>query len=269
MQVSNFNLSIEGQPRAEGPELLTDGWTFQCLSFILKGSVLLGETPPTHKVTLVKEPSRSPVGMGWRAGWIQVNVQEWYWALYRSPGGKEAWLKTWPGYEAIDNADKDATDIFYSLKAPFYQQLSKSSPLAGLEFKDLPSAAFEATLKNPGGGQSVLASIGVRLSFVCALAARDPDDAVYVLQWVPWYVQWLCDFKLGAAELEPRPVREKTKAHCGKERHGAPEILIRAIANSWGQKTAIYHVTYDKPALRQLAGPQIEAELGRLRRLAG
>jgi hypothetical protein len=268
MQVSNFNLSVIGQPRAEGPELLERDWTFQCLGFRLAGSVLLGETAPPHKVTRAKEPSRSPIHMGWRAGWIQVSVQEWYWALYRSPGGKEAWLQTWPGYEAIDNADREATDIYYNLKWPFYQELSKSSPLALLKFVDLPIAAFPPTIADPGGGQSVLANIGVRLSFVCALAARDPDDAVYVTQWVPWYVQWMCDFKLGAAELEPRPVRDKTKALCGKARHGAPEILIRAIAASWGQKSANYHATFDKPALRRLAGPQIEAELGRLRRLA-
>lgn len=269
MQVSNFNLSVKGEPRAEGPELLKGGWTFQCLGFKLEGSVLLGETAPPHKVTLAKEPSRSPVGMGWRAGWIQVSVQEWYWALYRSPGGKEAWLMTWPGYEAIDNADREATDIFYKLDAPFYQQLSKARPLAGLGFVDLPIAAFAPTFADPGGGQSVLASIGVRLSFVCALAARDPEDAVYVTQWVPWYVQWMCDFKRGAAELEPKPAMDKTKGRCGKARHGAPEILIRAIAASWGQKNANNHATFDKPVARQLRDAQIEAELARLRRLAG
>jgi len=268
MQVSNFNLVLKSQPRAEGPELIKGGWTFQCLGLELGGSVLLGETPPPHTLTLAKEASRSPVGMGWRAGWIQVSVQEWYWALYRSPGGKAAWKLTGPGYEAVDNADREATDIFFKLDAPFYQLLGKSSPIANLVFWDYPIAAFEPIFVDPAGGRSTLESIGVRLSFVCALAARDPDDAVYVMKWVPWYVQWLCDFKPGAAELVPRPVAGKTKAVCGKERFGVPDILRRTLASSWGSKNANYHATFDTPALRELRGSQIDAELARLRALA-
>ena len=268
MPISSFNFAVTSQPRAEGPELVTGSWTFQCLGLGLQGSVLLGETAPAHGVTLAKEASRSPVGMGWRAGWIQVSVQDWYWALYRSPGGKAAWTLTWPGYEAIDNADREATDIFFKLGPPFYQLLGKSNPLAALTFWDYPIAAFEPAFVDPGGGRCALESIGVRLSFVCALAARDPEDAVHVMKWVPWYVQWMCDFRPGAAGLEPRPVAGKTTALCGKERPGAPDILKRALAASWGEKNANYHATFDKPVVREFRGSQIDLELARLRRLA-
>jgi len=71
------------------------------------------------------------------------------------------------------------------------------------------------------------------------------------------------------AELEPRPVPGRTRALCGKPRHGVPDILRRLLASSWGQKNANYRATFDQPALRRLTGPQIDAELGRLRDLAG
>jgi hypothetical protein len=200
--------------------------------------------------------------MGWRIGWIQVNVQEWSWALYRQSSGA-ATLRTWPNYSALDNGDLYGHDLFYLIRSPYYQELSASKPLGSIEFKDLPTAPFAPTLSMPGG-IALLSDIGLRLNFVCALAARAPDDAVHILQWIPWYVQWGCEFTRGDGSLVPHKIAAATKAGVGQvQLTGAPPVLVRAIANANGP-TAIVLANADP--LQTVLGTKAEAD-ARLRQL--
>jgi hypothetical protein len=80
----------------------------------------------------------------------------------------------------------------------------------------------------------LLSDIGVRLSFVCALVARAPDDALYVLQWIPWYVQWSCEFAPGLDGRGFRKIAAGTKAGTGAVQTGVPPILAQALAGARG-----------------------------------
>ena len=97
-----------------------------------------------------------------------------------------------------------------------------------VEFVDMPISEFPLRLGG-GAGNGPLSAIGLRLSFVCALAARAPDDALYVLAWVPWYVQWSYDFTEGVPRPVPRRLALGTKAGAGPVQSGCPEILTRAL----------------------------------------
>lgn len=262
MHVVQSSLSVASQPRAEGPELVGGDWTFQCLGLKLNGAVRLGDKPAPDPATIALPASKSPVGMGWRMGWVQVNVQEWYWALYRKPDGQSATLLRWPTYTALDNQDRDGRDIFYAIKAPFYRQLEGSDPSGSIEFVDMPIAKFKPKLAM-AGGEAPLSHIGVRLSFVCALAARGPDDALYVLKWVPWFVQWSCDFVAGRGTQVAKKQTMGTKALAGAEQSGIPTVLKQALGSATGSTANV--LANAAPTTTVLAGPAIEQELRRLR----
>ena len=94
-------------------------------------------------------------------------MQEWSWALYRQTSGGAATLCNSPNYAALDNGDRYGNDLFYLVRAPFYQELSGTRSSGLIEFVDLPTARFKPMLSMQGG-VALLSDIGVRLSFVCA-----------------------------------------------------------------------------------------------------
>jgi hypothetical protein len=231
VDIAAFGVQILSSPRAEEPELRSDRCVFQCLGLKLAGSARLGASAQLG-LRPILPAARNPIGVGWRIGWVQVNVQEWRWALFSGAGRDEAVLQEWPGTSILDTADDAGRDIFCSLERPFYQVLTDSMPGA-VEFVDMPISEFPLRLGG-GAGNGLLSAIGLRLSFVCALAARAPDDALFVLSWVPWYVQWSYDFAEGA----PRPVAKRlplgTKAGIGPVQSGCPDVLTRALTAPGG-----------------------------------
>ena len=119
------------------------------------------------------------------------------------------------------------------IRTPYYQELSANQPSGSIEFTDLPIARFKP--RQPmSGADALLSDIGVRQSFVCALVARAPDDALYVLQWIPWYVQWSCEFAPGPAGLVPRKIAARTRAGIGPVQTGVPPILAQVLAGAPG-----------------------------------
>lgn len=233
MNIVQSSLTAPSPPRAEGPEFVQGEWTFQCLGLQLNGTAQLGNTPAPMKSNPALPASKSPIGMGWRIGWVQVNVQEWSWALYRQTSGESATLLNWPNYTALDNGDRNSHDLFYLIRTPYYQELSANQSSGSIEFTDLPIARFKP--RQPmSGGDALLSDIGVRQSFVCALVARAPDDALYVLQWIPWYVQWSCEFAPGPAGLVPRKIAARTRAGIGPVQTGVPPILAQVLASARG-----------------------------------
>lgn len=262
MQIIQSTLTVDSRPRAAGPEIYQGDWTFQCLDLKLLGTAQLGDSASPVKPSPTLPPSKSPVGMGWRIGWVQVNAQEWYWALYRDASGQSATLQTWPTYSALDNEDRDGNDLFYKVATGFYQQLGENQRSGSIGFVDMPLARFKPKI-SVQGGDALLSSIGVRLSFVCALAARDPDDALYVLKWVPWFVQWSCDFASGPRGLVANPLAAGTKAGVGQVQTGVPAILAQALANARGSTAQVQ--ANDNPRSTILSGQEIENQLTRLR----
>lgn len=236
MNIIQSSLTAPSPPRAEGPErpeIYQRDWTFQCLGLKLQGTAQLGNTPAPMKSNPALPASKSPIGMGWRIGWVQVNVQEWSWALYRQTSGESATLLNWPIYTALDNGDRDSHDLFYRVVEPYYQELNANRPSGSIEFTDLPIARFKPGLPM-SGGDALLSDIGVRQSFVCALVARAPDDALYVLQWIPWYVQWSCEFAPGLDGRGFRKIAAGTKAGTGPVQTGVPPILAQVLAGARG-----------------------------------
>ncbi len=265
MNIVQSSLQCVSPPRAEGPEQVDGQWTFQCLGLKFKGTAQLGNSPPPIKPSLALPASRSPIGMGWRMGWVQVNVQEWYWALYRKSSGEPATLQSWPTYTALDNGDRSGNDLFYQVRSPFYQALSERQPTVVIEFIDLPMAQFKPKLSMQGA-DALLSDIGVRLSFVCALVVRDPDDALYVLQWIPWYVQWSCEFAPGLNGVGYRKLAAATRAGVGTVQTGVPRVLTQGLANARGP-TAIVLADATPTSTLLMKKPDIDAKLRQLRNL--
>lgn len=259
MDISAFDVQIQSSPRPEEPELRSDRCVFQCLGLKLGGSARLG-TATQLRLQPVLPAARDPLGVGWRIGWVQVNVQEWRWALYRGTGHDDAVLLEWPGYTVLDTADDAGRDIFCSLERPFYQKLSDSTP-GNVEFVDLPVS--EVPLKPGGGAAGLLSAIGLRLSFVCALAARAPDDALFVLSSVPWYVQWSYDFAEGGSRPVPKRLGPGTKAAVGPVQPGCPDVLTRALTSPRGGSANVAAAA--PPKVTALKASQVQFQLQMLR----
>jgi hypothetical protein len=261
MDISAFDVKLASPPQASAPEFRPDTCVFQCLGLRLVGSAKLGNSPSPRKLQPVLPPEKYPIGMGWRIGLVQVNVQEWCWALYRAGGRDEAVLQEWPTYTMLDTAGDSGRDIFCSIQKPLYQELSDSIP-GYVEFVDIPINEFQLKL-GAAAGNGTLCAIGLRLSLVCALAARAPDDALYVLQWVPWYVQWSYDFVAGT----PRPTATKlpmgTKAAAGPVQVGCPQVLAQALADFRGRSANV--VASAPPRSSILRGALIQSRLQALR----
>jgi hypothetical protein len=261
MEVSSSTVKVVSQPRAETPEIQSDVCVFQCLGLKLQGSAAIGSSASALKPKPVLPPQKYPVGMGWRIGWVQVNTQEWRWALYRTAGSEDAILQESPSYGVLDTEDDAGRDIFTRLDNPAYQVLSSPAP-GNVEFIDFPVDKFLVKL-GAAEGNRILSAIGIRLSFVCALAARAPDDALYVLQWVPWYVQWSYDFLAAPSGLTPTRLPVGCKAQAGPVRSGCPQVLSDAIQGPRGRSANV--MTRLPPRSTRLSGPQLQARLQVLR----
>lgn len=264
MEISASDMQVQSPPRAEEPEYRNDKWVFQCLGLKIAGGARLGNAPP-RKLQPVVRAATYPVGAGWRVGWVQVNVQERRWALFGGPGQGQTVLQEWPGYTVLDTADDAGRDLFCSLQRPFYAPLTETSP-GRVEFVDLPINEFPARL-DAGAGGGALSAIGLRLSFVCGLAVRAPDDALYVLQWVPWYVEWSYDFAGGPAGPVARRLPAGTNAAAGGAQTGCPEVLRAALAGPRGGSANI--AAGALPTSTVLNGPQVASRLQSLRNRGG
>ena len=121
MEISESHVKVASSPRAAEPVSGSNSCVFQCLGLKLEGSAKLSNSPSPAKAQPVLPASKYPIGMGWRRGWIQVNVQERCWALYRAGGRDEATLLEWPNYTAMDRADDiGSSDVFCDVRAPSY-----------------------------------------------------------------------------------------------------------------------------------------------------
>jgi hypothetical protein len=259
MDIAKSSLVINGAPRPNAPEMIGNRWVFQSLGFELQGSTTIVDKGDKAIAKPVVPARANPAGVGWRIGWIQVSKQDWSWALYRSTTGNDATLLEWPGYTAMDRKDRaNPGDLFTTLADGSYQILEGSRP-GQIVFKDKPHDDYAPNLAGATGNH-VLSAVGLRLSFVCALAARAPDDALYVLQWVPWYVQWSYDVVQGKTPTALTGCR----AAAGPVSPGpTPRILIDALAGANGPSAN--ELAQRAPQSVSLKGPMIDVQLRRLR----
>jgi len=235
LSIKSVRMTVTGAPNAVRPDLLRDGTVkFWCEDLKVKGVVGLGEGAPhpdSSRFTVLPRTLTSPVGMGWRAGWVQLCAQEEVWAIYRGETPADGTIRaTWPTYEALDTASSDNSEVLVSFKEPFYQTLSQEKPTANIEFMDIPIQEFESTMMNTVTKKTNTIAVAVaRFSFILALAARDPEDNLHLLQWVPWWVRWESTFKLTGGLLTEQPVDRRTQGGNGNPGYGIPPKLVNLI----------------------------------------
>jgi hypothetical protein len=227
-----------GTPVACPPEVKAGIVTFQCLKLLVRGSVELG-TPPAGaapvRETLFPRPHSYPIGLGWRVGWIQLCCQEEVWGLYRGKTPTDGtMLAKWPPGEALDMQSTDTRDLFVKMSGQFYKYLTPDSRSAVIEMQDFPIQQFHASLLNKATMKdNELAVAVVRLSFILALAVRDPDDHLHVLRSINWWVRCETTFKPGAdGVLVATTVPSKTGAGLTNPHDGGPPKLMSAIAGA-------------------------------------
>jgi hypothetical protein len=261
MEVAAGHVAILSQPRAEEPEIVAGLWTFQSLGLKFRATASLGDSSKLGKATPALPASKFPVGSSWRIGWVQVCVQEWSWSLYQAARRDEATLLESVPYTALDTATTDGRDIFSGLDAPSYSKLV-GTQAATVDYVDLPDCQFQTAL-GAGVDRQPLSAVGIRLSFACALAARAPDDALYVLQWVPWFVQWSYDFADGPTGQNATRRPLGTKAAAGPIQSGIPPLLVQTLPGASGPSA---NVLADRPKKSTvLKGPQLKSRLASLR----
>lgn len=246
-----------GSAPAPGTKLMT----FEAADLKITGKISTGGGTGPRALQPVLPASLSPIGMGWRAGWVQVNVQERCWALYRSSDRAEAVLRQWPSYTRLDVRGTDTRDPFCSMDRPYYAALPKAGEIE-LVFGDRPYQQLEPKLGAADGG-GVLSAAGIRWSFVCGLAVRAPDDALFVPCHVPWFVEWSYDFDPTPTGPSPRRRGTNTPAAAGPVRPGAPPVLVGALKAPAGRSAN--DVASSTPTSKVLKGDEITRTLTRLR----
>lgn len=236
--INSVRMTVAGAPDAVRPEILRDGTVkYWCESLKVKGVVGIGEGahPDADRFAVIPRTLTHPLGIGWRAGWVQLCCQEEVWAIYRgeTPGDGTIRAK-WPSWEALDTASRDNSEVLVSFDAPFYQRLNADKPTANLEFMDIPIQTFATTMMNSVTKKTNTIAVAVaRFSFILALAARDPEDNLYLLQWVPWWTRWESTFKTTGTGLNKtlteQRVDRRTQGGTGNPSYGIPQKLINII----------------------------------------
>jgi len=236
--INSVRMTVAGAPDAVKPEILRDGTVkFWCEALKIKGTVGIGEGahPDASRFVVIPRTRTHPLGIGWRAGWVQLCCQEEVWAIYRgeTPGDGTIRAK-WPPYETLDTASRDNSEVLVSFNAPFYQQLNADKPTANLEFFDIPIQTFETTMDNTVTKKVNTIAVAVaRFSFILALAARDPEDNLILTQWVPWWVRWESTFTTTGTGLNKtlteQRVDRRTQGGTGNPSYGIPVKLVNLI----------------------------------------
>jgi hypothetical protein len=236
LSIARGRLAVAGVPDAVRPDIRNGIVKFWCDNFKATGEVALAEGPPDADIARtprIPRAASSPVGMGWRAGWVQLCCQEEVWAIYRGANPSDGTIRArWPSYEALDTFSSDSSDVFVTFRAPFYKELSAASPLASIEFVDIPIHEFETTLMNNVTRKINTIAVSVaRFSFILALAVKDPEDHLHVVKWLPWWARWESTYQLGGAAnvLTDTPVRSRTQGGTGNPQFGVPANLLNAI----------------------------------------
>jgi hypothetical protein len=236
--INNVRVTVTTAPTAVRPEILRNGIVkFFCNDLRVKGVVGLGEGthPDAGRFVVIPRTGISTIGMGWRAGWVQLCCQEEVWAIYRGENPGDGTIRAkWAPYEAIDTESRDNSEVMAAFRAPLYETMSADKPTANIEFMDVPVHEFESTLMNTVTKKENTIAVAVaRFSFILALAARDAQDTLYLLQWVPWWLRWESTFKLtGNAPnrtLVESPVDRRTQGGTGNPSYGIPAKLINLI----------------------------------------
>jgi hypothetical protein len=236
--INNVRMTVASAPTAVKPDILREGIVrFFCNDFLVKGVVGTGAGthPDANRFVVIPRTGTSPIGMGWRAGWVQLCCQEEVWAIYRGENPGDGTIRAkWAGYEAIDTESRDNSEVMVAFRAPLYQTMNSDKPTANLEFMDVPVHEFQTTLMNSVTKKVNTIAVAVaRFSFILALAARDPEDNLYLLQWIPWWLRWESTFKLtGNAPnrtLTESRVDRRTQGGTGNPGYGIPVKLINLI----------------------------------------
>lgn len=207
---------------------------FQCEDFLVAGSATLGaEGQAAVTATRFPRTTRSAIGAGWRVAWIQLCHQEKVRGLYKGETARDgALLAEWPESVSFDTQSQDNSALWVSTDRGFYSELTASAPTATLEFRDAPQHYFKPSLNNITTGEpNVLAFAVVKLSFILALAAKDPEDTLYVLKHMTWGVQWESTFRGPADRLDDTAVPRRTRAVEGNPLDAAPPKLVKALGN--------------------------------------
>lgn len=234
LAVTSCSITPMTPPVAAPPFPHDDKILFQGEDFKVGGAVGIGAPAAPVREFLVPRVLSSAIGMGWRASWIQLCCQEEVWGLYRGAAPADGtMLAKWPACDSFDTESRDNRELWVHVARGFYVPLSSASPNGTLEFKDVPQHYFEPALTNTiTGRKNVLAVAVVRLNFILALAAKDPDDNLHVLKHMTWYCNWEANFRGPADDLEAVPVAHKTGAGQGNPQDAAPPKLMKALQNT-------------------------------------
>jgi hypothetical protein len=236
LAITQCLLVPESIPTVPPPEVKNGIVTFQSLNLGARGVVNLGGPGAVPiRETVYPRPHSYPIGLGWRAGWIQLCCQEEIWGLYRGKLPTDGtMLAKWPPGEALDMDSPDTRKLFVVTSGDGYKYLSAESSSAVIRFQDFPIQQFHASLTNKATMQpNELAVAVVRMSFILALAARDPDDHLHVLKHFYWWIRWEATFKSNAqGVLACTVVPSKTEAGLTNPHDGGPPKLMAAIAGA-------------------------------------
>ena len=239
LSIATCRMTVAGAPNAVRPDILPDGTVkFWCEDLRVKGVVGLAEGAPhpdAARFSVIPRTLTHPLGIGWRAGWVQLCCQEEVWAIYRGETPADGTIRAkWPSWEALDTASPDNSEVLVTFKEPAYQLMGPDKPTANLEFIDIPIQEFQSTMMNTVTRKVNTIAVSVaRFSFILALAARDPEDNLHLLLWVPWWVRWESTYKLTGAGLHKtlteQPVDRRTQGGTGNPQFGIPAKLINLI----------------------------------------
>jgi hypothetical protein len=234
LAITRCRLEPASPPTIPHPAYDKGDMLFEGHGLLVKGTVELGAPTPGPSAIrefFVPRVLSSPIGMGWRAGWIQLCCQEEIWGLYRGAMPTDgAMLARWPSGDSFDTESRDNRELFVKFDGAFYKEMSAGSPIAHLEFVDKPQQYFKPSLTNSLTRKpNVLAVAFVRLSFILALAARDPEDNLHVLKHMYWWLRWESTFKGPAQALIETRVELHSEAGQSNPEDGAPPKLAQAL----------------------------------------